>query len=76
MAMLYFISGNQAGKVLKGSVPAFFGIIGKTATGQLPTLQVVVQTLAADSFACTGIICAITLIEVFVLIAFQFRLLC
>jgi hypothetical protein len=40
-AELYFISGIQARKVLKGSVPGFFGFIEKTATGQLAAFQVV-----------------------------------
>jgi hypothetical protein len=75
-AGLYLVSGNQARKMLKGSVPGFFGIIGKTTTGQLPALQVIAQTLAADSFARTRIICAITPIEVLFLIAFQLGLLC
>jgi Na+/alanine symporter len=56
-----------------GPVPGFFGIIAKTASGKLPTLQVVVQAFTTDTFAGTGIICAITAIEILFFLAFQFR---
>ena len=52
-------------------VPGFFGIIGKTAAGQLPALQVVAQTFAADAFSGAGVICAVTTIEIFFFTAFH-----
>ena len=57
--------------MLEGPVPGFFGINRKIASGQLSTLQMVAQTLAADSFAGAGIICAVTSIEILFFAAFH-----
>jgi hypothetical protein len=59
--------------MLKGPVPGFFGLIGKTASGKLPTLQMIAQAFTTESFAGTGIICAVTTIEILFFSAFHLR---
>jgi hypothetical protein len=59
--------------MFKGPVPGFFGLIGKTTSGQLAALQVVSQAFTADSLAGTGIICAVTAIHIFFFAAFHRR---
>jgi len=59
--------------MFKGPVPGFFSIIGKAASGQLATFQMIAQAFAADPFASTGVICAVTSIETFFFAAFHRR---
>jgi hypothetical protein len=50
--------------MLEGSVVGLLGIPGKTAGGQLPAPQVVLQALATDPFLGAGIIAAVASLHV------------
>jgi hypothetical protein len=62
---------HEAGKMFKGSVIAAFGICRKTACRQLPAVQVILQTIAADALSWTWLITAIAIFHIIRLFTFH-----
>ena len=61
--------------MLEGSVPGLFCISWKTATRKLPAFEVVADAFTANTFACAGLIAAITGCEVFFFLTLHGQLL-
>ena len=61
--------------MFEGSVPGFFSICRKAASGQLPAFQMVTDAFTANALAGTGIIAAIAGRKVFFFLALHKRFL-
>jgi hypothetical protein len=57
--------------MLERAVIGPLGVLGKTAGGELPASEVVLQAFAADSLFGAGLIAAIAPLKVLVLLAFH-----
>jgi len=68
---LYSLFLHQPGKMLKRSIPRFFRIIGKTASRQLPHIQMIAYAITTVPFSRAWIIRAVTVLQVFFFIAFH-----
>jgi len=60
--------------MLEGTVVGPLGVFGKTAGGELPALQMILQALAANPLPGAGFIAAIAALQVLVLFAFHGRI--
>ena len=56
-------------------VPGFLGIAGKAASRKLPAFEVIADTIAANAFACAGLIAAIAGLKVFFFFTLHLRFL-
>jgi hypothetical protein len=57
--------------MLERAVVGPFGVLGKTAGGELPALQVILKALAADALPGAGFIAAIAVLQILVFFAFH-----
>jgi hypothetical protein len=51
--------------MFEGSVPGFFGLVGKAASGKLAAFEVVADALTANPLARAGFVAAIAGFEIF-----------
>jgi len=63
----------QVCKLLEAPVIRFLDIVGKTASRQLATSDVITQAVAADPFARTAAIATVAVLQVLCLLAFHGR---
>jgi len=57
--------------MFEGAIKGSLGILGKTTTGQLPHLEVIGNTPAADPLLRAGVIGTVTPFQVFFLLTFH-----
>ena len=55
----------QFGKMLEGPVVGFFRVFRETARWKFPALQMIRETVAANTFAAAWTVCTVTFIEIF-----------
>jgi hypothetical protein len=61
--------------MLERSIPGFFGIGRKAASGKLPAFEVIADAFAANAFTRAGLVAAIAGCKVFVFTTLHGRLL-
>ena len=62
---LYFMLRHQFGKMLEGPVVGFFRVFRETARWKFPALQMIRETVAANTFAAAWTVCTVAFIEIF-----------
>jgi len=70
-AFLYPAFGYQFRKMFKRPVVGSFGVFRKTAGRQRPAVQMIGDTVAANSFSTARFIRAVAFIQIFFFFAFQ-----
>jgi hypothetical protein len=62
---LYLPALHQPGKMIEGTIPGGLGRVRETTPRQLAHVQMVAQAFAAISFAFTGFVGAVAVLQVF-----------
>lgn len=69
---LNLLCRDEPGEVLEGAVVGSFGVRGKTASGELPAFEVILDAFAAKTVSGASFIAARAFGAVFFFLAFHF----